>query len=350
VTTNKTELLSKLQQISTYGGVDDCPERAMEGMRRALEKALFKSHIFVFTDADANDKELESEVTQLIQDKQVTITFFITKGCAPPINGEYEIYKRLAQVSSGLSFYLAEKDISTVLSVTKGILKIDNSVAVVNDFEKTAEESHWVTPNTTEFMITVTGLEAKVSFTDPDNKSVVVDPKVDLNNVKAYVLDNPKPGIWAIHAEVQGAGRLQVTQDDPLKFEVGFSVAPPKTIKETSVRPLKNIKNHLVVAPFNVPAGTSFTFATISSDTFNYRYKLREFVPGLLITEAFLPPNRFKVNIHCKVADQNLNDAKRLISSYIEPKLECKYFDNLNYEWKVQIGSKNYNLLGMWQL
>jgi hypothetical protein len=332
VTTNKTELLSKLKQISANGGNYDCPEKSMTGIQRALEKALFKSHIFVFTDADANDKELENEVTQLIQDKQVTITFFITKGCAPPINGEYDIYKRLAQVSSGLSFYLAEKDISTVLSVTKGILKIDNSVVFVNDFVKTVEEVHWVSPNTTEFMITVTGLEAKVWFTDPDNKNVVVYPKVDLNNVKSYVLHNPKPGIWAIRAKVKDAGRLQVTQDDPLKFEVGFSVAPPKTIKETSVRPLKNIKNHLVVAPFNVPAGTSFTSVTITSDTFNMRYNLREFVPGLFITEAFLPPNRFKVNIHYKVADQNLNDAKRLISSYIEPKPECKYFSNLNYE------------------
>jgi hypothetical protein len=327
VTTNKNELINKLQETTVYAG-GDCPELALEGMRRALEKALFKSHIFVFTDADAKDKHLESEVTQLIQDKQATITFFITKGCEPPINGEFDIYKRLAQMSSGLSFYLAEKDISTVLSVTKGILKIDNSVAFVDDFDKTAEESHWVTPNTTEVMVTVTGLEAKVSFTDPDNKTVVVNPKVDLNNVKSYVLYNPKPGIWAIRAEVEGAGRLQVAQDDPLKFEVGYSVSPPKTIKETSVRPLKNIKNHLVVAPINVPAGISFTFVTITSRTFNIRYNLREFVPGLFITEAFLPPNRFKVNIH-------LNDTKRLISTYIEPKPECKYFSNLNYEWKV---------------
>jgi hypothetical protein len=315
-------LIDKLQRIRADGGNWDCPEKSMTGIQRALEKALFKSHIFIFTDADANDKYLEGDVTRLIQEKQATITFFITEGCEPPTNGEYDIYRRLAQLSGGQSYYLTSSDISKVMQATRKILDINRDLVYVEDFNYNKRETYVVSENTTDITVALTGLEARVSFTDPDKKPVKVNPQLDLKNVKIYQINNPKSGSWVIDTKVKNTGRLQVTQVSPLNFEFGFSVSPPKTIKETFVRPLKDIPNHLVVAPLNMPAGTTFTYVTIDSSTTKTRHNLREFEPGLLITESFLQPGLFTVTIHGK--DPKGNEIKRLISTSIQPEMECK--------------------------
>jgi len=320
VTTDKNILIKKLQQITVYGG-GDCPELAMEGIRRALEKALYKSQIFVFTDAPAKDIHLENDVKRLIQEKQATITFFITQGCGIPDSGSPP-YKRLTQMSGGQAYYLTEYDISKVMQVTRETLDIHRDLVYVEDFKNEKKETYVVSENTKDITVAVTGLEPKVSFTDPDNERVHVQPQVDLKNVQIYQINNPKPGPWVIDTKVHDVGRLQVTQVSPLNFEFGFSVSPPKTIRETFVRPLKDIENYLVVAPLNMPAGTTFTYVTIITDTTTKRYDLREFKSNMFITDTFLLPDQFKVTIHGK--DAKGNEIKRLISTSIQPEIECK--------------------------
>jgi hypothetical protein len=293
VTTDKIVLLNKLQQITTGSRFNyDCPELSMEGIRRAL-----------------------------IQEQQATITFFITDGCNPRAGG-YPIYHRLAKLSGGLYFDLTENDISTVMQTTRKILNIHRDIVYVEDFRRKEQAQYVVSENTSDITVTVTGIEPRVSFTDPDEQKVDVTPKIDLKNVLVYQIENPKPGPWVIDAKVKDAGRLQITQVNPLSFEFGFSVSPPKTIKETFVRPLKGIENYLVVAPLNMPAGTTFSHVTITTKKATNRYNFREFTPGLFITDTFIQPDLFKVTVHGK--DAKGNEIKRLISTSIKPEAECK--------------------------
>jgi hypothetical protein len=322
VTTDKRLLINELQKISARGG-GDCPELAMEGIKRALEKALFKSEIVVFTDADAKDTHLENAVTRLIQEKQARITFFITRGCISLSSGENDLYKRLAQMSGGQTYYLTnDQHVTQVLQNFKNNLDIDRDLAYVEDFNYNKRETYVVSENTKDITVSVTGLEPRVSFIDPDKQKYYVNPQLDLENVKVYQINNPKPGPWVIDTKVKNTGRLQVTQVSPLNFEFGFSVSPPKTIKETFVRPLKDIPNHLVVAPLNMPVGSTFDYVTITSGSTKTHHNLREFTPGLFITEAFRQPGLFQVTIHGK--DPKGHEIKRLISTSIQPEMECK--------------------------
>jgi hypothetical protein len=322
VTTDKIVLLNKLQQITTGSRYNyDCPELSMEGIRRSMEKALYGSQIFVFTDDDAKDYHLEDAVTSLIQEKQATISFFITDGCNPRAGG-YPIYHRLAKLSGGLYFDLIENDISTVMQTTRDFLNIHRDIVYVEDIDLEEHAQYVVSENTSDITVTVTGIEPRVSFTDPDEQKVDVTPKLDLKNVLVYQIENPKPGPWVIYAKVKDTGRLQITQVNPLSFKFGFSLSPPKTIKETYVRPLKGIENYLVVAPLNMPAGTTFTHVTITTDSATNQYDLHEYDPGLFITDTFIQPDLFKVTVHGK--DAKGNEIKRLISTSIKPEAECK--------------------------
>ena len=56
-----------------FGG-GDCPESAIGGINLALESALPKSLVFVFTDATASDFKIDIESIDLIQKKQATVS------------------------------------------------------------------------------------------------------------------------------------------------------------------------------------------------------------------------------------------------------------------------------------
>lgn len=74
VTTDKQELFDALDKLKIHGG-GDCPEIMISGLQLALQHALPKSYVYTFSDATAEDLELERNVTELIQRKQATVCF-----------------------------------------------------------------------------------------------------------------------------------------------------------------------------------------------------------------------------------------------------------------------------------
>jgi hypothetical protein len=320
VTADKNELLSKLERIDVEGG-GDCPEMVMEGIKRALEKALHKSEIFVFTDAPAKDGYLKNKIIRLIQEKQVTITFIITLGCEKPLGG-FPLYNRLAQISGGQVYDINESEITTLMKFITKTLNIHRELVYVEDFMRDMKDTFVVTENISDIIVTVTGAIQRINLTNPDSQIVQLEPIVNLETVRIYQIISPKPGSWMIDTRVSNTGRLKITQVGQSNFDFGFSVTPPKSIEETFVPPQKGIKNHLVAKPHNFPNDYNFTHVTIISDHTTNRYDLSEVVPGLLITDKFEPPEQFKVTIHG--TDDMGNEIKRLISTSVQPDMECK--------------------------
>lgn len=73
VTTNPNKLIAALNEFSTYGG-GDCPDSILSGIISALELALPKSFVYIFTDAVPNDVEIFNLVVEQIHKKQAMVT------------------------------------------------------------------------------------------------------------------------------------------------------------------------------------------------------------------------------------------------------------------------------------
>lgn len=72
MTTDKDVLLKTLNELTLEGG-GDCPELAIQGISLALESALPKSFVYIFSDAAAKDFLYESNAITQIQRKQATV-------------------------------------------------------------------------------------------------------------------------------------------------------------------------------------------------------------------------------------------------------------------------------------
>lgn len=72
-TADHRELFDALDNLKLGGG-GDCPESALKGIVSALDVALPKSYVYIFTDAIAKDHRLDGKVLELIRKKQTTVS------------------------------------------------------------------------------------------------------------------------------------------------------------------------------------------------------------------------------------------------------------------------------------
>lgn len=72
VSMDSSKLLQTLDELRVFGG-NSCPENTLSGISLALQYALPKSLVYVFTDATAHDYDLEDTVIEQIQQKQATV-------------------------------------------------------------------------------------------------------------------------------------------------------------------------------------------------------------------------------------------------------------------------------------
>jgi hypothetical protein len=71
--------LMKLNEVVIKGG-GDCPEMALSGIKAGINNALYKSLVYVFTDATAKDHEMFDEVYKTVRLKQLTVCDKLTIG------------------------------------------------------------------------------------------------------------------------------------------------------------------------------------------------------------------------------------------------------------------------------
>lgn len=111
VTTDKGEFLRKLWDIYVHDG-GDCPEKSLNALSEAIESSSLDAHIFLFTDADSKEREVDQRLNELIRVKSPKLYFVITGKCYR----DYDpVYQQLAQATKGHLFIVHENEVTTLL-------------------------------------------------------------------------------------------------------------------------------------------------------------------------------------------------------------------------------------------
>ena len=96
-----------VDNIYAHGG-GDCPEMAMQGLRKAIELSDPGSFIFFFSDASAKDYDLHPNVTQEAKKKDIMIFFVLTGCCSDCTSVKFNAYRNITSGTSGRLYQVSK--------------------------------------------------------------------------------------------------------------------------------------------------------------------------------------------------------------------------------------------------
>ncbi|XP_058237738.1 von Willebrand factor A domain-containing protein 7-like [Hemibagrus wyckioides] len=121
-TTNPDVMKSEISKLTAEGGGDE-PEMCLSGLQLALTGAPASSHIYVFTDASAKDKHLESTIIALIRSTKSTVSVFMTEKTRPArvlhMQGRsgFQVYYNLALASGGQAIEVTKANLPSATDI-----------------------------------------------------------------------------------------------------------------------------------------------------------------------------------------------------------------------------------------
>jgi hypothetical protein len=225
------------------GGNPDCPEHSMHGIKEALPYALPNSLIYVFTDDDANDYQIENEIKEELRKKQISISFLLTYGsCTREMNSSrpgFAVYERLAKETNGQVFSMDKKGVEDVLVAISDKLNPKYADISRKDYTTpgTNREKMIVDSSMSKLVVTAIGKDPKLSAQDPQNYTH--QGKALSKNSKILVIENPVSGPWTIESKAESPYSTQVGGLSEVVFDYGFSFGRPNKQEETLYQPMK---------------------------------------------------------------------------------------------------------------
>ncbi|XP_050086783.1 hemicentin-1-like [Anopheles aquasalis] len=351
VTRNQDELLAALDQLQIVGG-GDCPEAALEALAGAIELAIPRSFVYVFTDATAKDFRLDKRVLQLVQRKQTPITFLLTGFCDGKNTPGYQVMSNIAAASNGQVFDLRKDQIEQVLLAIRNTMDTDH--VPLKAIDSGAPKAHDIDLNVDstlkEFSVSVAGAKPTIEILDPDlepyNRSREV---LSLDNIRVVNVADPAPGKWNIKASSDSSHSVRLSGLSDVQFKFGFSLTEPTSDRVLSPQPVLDEKNYLAVQPSDPTLIRVLESVTITSHNpdvggnggeavFQFSLPLQQ-VPdsgGLYRTKAFDSPRQpFKLTIN----GRNIHNEpmQRLFSTAIQATRPAAPEVSVGYATRVEL-------------
>ncbi|XP_055376724.1 hemicentin-1-like [Condylostylus longicornis] len=339
VTRDVNKFLEEIRQLYLFGG-GDCPESSIGAINLALESALPKSDIFVFTDATAKDFKLDKDTIELIQKHQATLTFLLTGHCNAKNSEGYRVYEKLASLSNGEVYNLKKIDIRDVLLGVR--LNLQKDVIPLQYLHSKKPGQHnfdvSVDSNLKQFTVSVAGENPTINVLDPDSKKFEeVKQVLNLDQLKILNVPNPQPGNWNVKAGSDSEHSVKFTANSNLKFNFGFTTSNNEaTIQYLNIHPVQ--QNILKITPSENDLIHNLTSVELqlieSNDNFiksdlstmspqNINLTLNRLEPdsisGSIIygTKEFEPPHSM-FKIYVNGFDSNGNPLRHLLSTAIK--------------------------------
>lgn len=331
-TKNPDDLLEKLKFIETVGG-GDCPEYAISGLKIALEFALTNSLAYVFSDATAKDLRYYDDAIELIQKKQVSVNFLLTGDCDDPSSPGYQVYHKLSRASNGQVYDMKKSNVKDVLLAIRHTVNYKYSALKSVDSESagTTNTKLNVDKSISEFSVSMSGKNARLTITDPRNETVKSGEELSLQNLRLVKIKDPVGGQWNVEATADSSHSIRLGAISEMKFDFGFSVDEPSKKSETSFQPLSGYKNVLsifVSDPSLIKTLEDITVVLVPSSvhesSMQFKVPLKKVGNQIFSTKAFdIPRQMFKLQLNG--IDANGNQIERLLSTGLKSSHGSKF-------------------------
>ncbi|CAH0719263.1 unnamed protein product, partial [Brenthis ino] len=328
VTRNKQVFKSALNIVHVYGG-GDCPEKSLTGIQLALNVSRPQSFIYVFTDATASDHKLVGKVLDSIQRKQSQVVFVLTGHCNDLHKPHYKVYQQIAAASSGQVFNLNKTSVYKVLEFVRSSIKgrTVNLASAVNPAGYNYTQEIPVDKSVDEVTVSVSGAKPKIKVVNPSGEELTGPPQLvttlDLSEIMIVKVLQPEPGNWSITVGSEEEHSVKVVGMSNLTFKHGFSVQTPRSMDETSYRPLQGTYNHMLISLSENNASIEMDHVQLLSlnGTPLYEIPLKEFDKDqkLYIANAFVPPEEF-FNIAIIGRDEHGQEVRRVGPTAVQGK------------------------------
>ncbi|XP_056092826.1 von Willebrand factor A domain-containing protein 7-like [Rhinichthys klamathensis goyatoka] len=329
-TTDPDEFKLQINALQPHDG-GDTPELCLSGLRLALTSSPPQTKIFVFTDADAKDKELKSTVLALIESTKSVVNFMLTNGLAArrrrsedsnrgqrqhystrisnPLN---QVYEDLALASGGQAIEVTK---ATLPQATSIILDASTSALVtvfqiVRNPGKTEAFSFIVDSSLKNITIYITGNSLLFNITSPTGDSQtneelsgklgLVEHVGNFYTVRLTILD--QVGLWNINISSLQAYTIKVHGQSDIDFLFNFVELSKDVHSGYSVLRGRPPANSNITLLLTVMGGDSVTLTEVSlveasgSQTINGTLE-RVAVRDFLVTMNSVPAGEFVVRV-----------------------------------------------------
>lgn len=338
VTSDPDYFLDEVNALTLIdGGNTDCPEYSFHGILDALSVSKGGSSMFVFTDANPKDSDLESLVIQEATEQETTIRFFVTSdSCSSsPID---PAYYRITQATLGQIFRASSNNLEGTISVIEPQLAGDVGL-VQSEYgsflatKNTIGGRSITIPIDTEvrlatFSIAVDNYLSEFWVQRPSGEIVSdVDPDVVIhtfNGAAVISITNPGEGDWIFYFNGTGNYSSLVSTNGPIRF-TDFLLKEENTnrhddMTEINRQPLMNqtyfveayLTGEITLAIFDL---VSLNGQLIDSLTLNQ--PTNSVFPGKYVGDIQIPNQPFKVQV--TGTDFNGNTFQRIYPTVFQP-------------------------------
>ncbi|XP_065943738.1 von Willebrand factor A domain-containing protein 7 [Magallana gigas] len=300
VTNDADEMISWINGLTVSGG-DDCPEYSLSGLITGATLSNHNSSIFLYTDAPAKDELRQTEVTEIMQRKNLTPKFRVVNECAGRRKRDTYRYKRqssvydsIAQATGGdverfsSSQELADKveeDLMNELS----IIQSNSSQAIYqNNQPSSMSIIKWtstITDQLTNIEVdnSIDFLRIEINGTSNSSGILLRHPNgslVDLGSQDIIVQNSDFLTILSIKSPPKGQWTLEYIGSNPLTINVTASssfdissylreISSEGFFYPISCNPVLDKEYAIVVLLENIPANSSISSIVLVDDKGN---------------------------------------------------------------------------------
>ncbi|CAB3251142.1 unnamed protein product [Arctia plantaginis] len=328
VTRSKKVFKQALSAVHVYGG-GDCPEKSLTGIQLALNVSRPRSFLYVFTDATAGDHRTVAKVLDEIQNKQSQVVFILTGHCNDLDKPSYKVYQQIAAASSGQIFNLKKASVHKMLEFVKSSIKgrTVNLASTTSPAGYNFTQEIPVDSTLGEVTVSVSGANPRITVVDPKGEQLKGPPKLittlDLSEIMVVKVMQPEMGNYLITVGSSEDYSVKVVGLSNLTFNHGFAVYAPKSMQETSYRPLKGAYNHMKISLTQTNVTVDIQYAEILTldgrTLFEVPLKEVDSIKKVYAAEPFIPPDEF-FYIAINGRDQHNQEVRRLGTTAIKPK------------------------------
>ncbi|XP_072945559.1 hemicentin-1-like [Epargyreus clarus] len=246
ISSSPEDLINSLSDVEVVGG-HDCPENSLAAIEKAFEVSYNSSNIYVFTDAPAKDHNKLRSIQILCQQRKSQVTTFLSGECTDQ-PGNNVVYYEIAKSCSGSVFRLDIIEFRQVFKYMKEMVNVDwSNIQTHREFTGSKQFHFKVDEYTRDIVITVSGDFPEVKLTNGFGRSPEVERIMDTRH--ALVIRLIRPGLEQYTADIRSRGSTLVTfyKRREVNFHYGFSTKRPRTLKETSSRPLPDSTSYILI-------------------------------------------------------------------------------------------------------